>query len=295
MTTYTAFTTCPGREPAEALGELLESLTPEPYGIGVFEIEDGSDRWEVGGFFMEEPDEIALLILAASQGAQPFVVSELPEIDWVAKVRRELAPVTAGRFFIYGSHDADKLPPAALGLNIDAAMAFGTGHHGTTKGCLLALDRLAKTRPARVADIGCGTAVLAMGAAKLWPDLAPVMASDNDPIAVETAAANVAGNGLEGRVICLEATGFDHPALHKAGPYDIILANILKMPLIDLAPDLAAHLAPGGRAILSGLLMTQAGDVTAAYVAQGLVPEAREDLGEWSTLVLVKPGASATG
>lgn len=289
MTTYTAFTTCPGRPAAEALAELVEDLDPTPYGVGVFEIEDGSDRWEVGAYFTESPDEVALALLAASQHANPFVVSQLPDIDWVAHVRRELAPVTAGRFFLYGSHDADKLPPEALGLNIDAAMAFGTGHHGTTKGCLLALDRLADTAPRRIADIGCGTAVLAMGAAKLWPDLPhPVMASDNDPIAVETAAANVAGNDLAGRVACFEATGFEHPDHAAAAPYDIVLANILKAPLIALAPDMARHLAPGGRAILSGLLTVQADEVAAAYAAEGMALESRDDLGEWSTLVVRK-------
>lgn len=289
MTTYTAFTTCPGRPAAEALAEHVEDLDPTPYGVGVFEIEDGSDRWEVGAYFTEAPDEVALALLAASQNANPFVVSQLPDIDWVAHVRRELAPVVAGRFFLYGSHDADKLPADALGLNIEAAMAFGTGHHGTTRGCLLALDRLAGTSPQRIADIGCGTAVLAMGAAKLWPGLAhPVMASDNDPIAVETAAANVAGNDLAGRVTCFEATGFDHPDHATAAPYDIVLANILKAPLIALAPDMARHLAPGGRAILSGLLCVQADDVAAAYAAEGMALEAREDLGEWSTLVVRK-------
>lgn len=288
-TTWTAFTTCAGREPAEALGEQLEGLTTEPYGIGVFEIEDGSDRWEVGAYFLEAPDEVALALLAAAAGAQPFVVSELPDVDWVAKVKRELAPVSAGRFFVYGSHDADRLPEGALGLRIDAAMAFGTGHHGTTQGCLRALDRLADSAPRRIADIGCGTAVLAMGAAKLFQDLSnPVMASDNDVIAVDTARANVADNGLAGRVQCFEATGFDHPD-HAAGGYDIVLANILKAPLIALAPDMAAHLAPGGRAILSGLLVVQAEDVIAAYLAEGLTLEAREDLGEWSTLVMRRP------
>ncbi len=289
MTTYTAFTTCPGRPAAEALAELVEAVEPAPYGVGVFEIEDGSDRWEVGAYFTETPDEVALLLLAASQNANPFVVSELPDIDWVAKVKRELAPVEAGRFFVYGSHDADRVPATAIGLHIDAAMAFGTGHHGTTKGCLLALDRLADTRPQRIADIGCGTAVLAMGAAKLWPDLPqPVLASDNDVIAVDTAAANVLANGLDGKVLAFEAVGFDHPDHDAAAPYDIVLANILKAPLIDLAPDMDRHLAPGGRAILSGILTTQADEVTAVYEALGMTLERRDDLGEWSTLVLRK-------
>jgi ribosomal protein L11 methyltransferase len=142
MPTYTALTKLTSSEAAYALSEAMENMTPEPTGVGVFEMEDGSGLWEVGGYFTEEPDEIELLVLAQAFGAKPFLVSELPEIDWVAKVRRDLAPVEAGRFFVYGSHDADKLPEGRVGLLIEASMAFGTGHHGTTLGCLRALDRL---------------------------------------------------------------------------------------------------------------------------------------------------------
>ena len=130
-----------GKEPAEALGEALERLDPAPTGVGVFEIEDGSGQWEVGSYFLEAPDEIALALLAAAFDSRPFAVSELPETDWVAKVKRELTPVRAGRFFVYGSHDADQIPTGVEPLLIEAAMAFGTGHHGTTLGCLQALDR----------------------------------------------------------------------------------------------------------------------------------------------------------
>lgn len=286
MATYTAFTTLSSRAEAEALAERLEDLDEAPYGVGVFEIEDGSDRWEVGSYWHEAPDQAALALLAVLHGAQPFAVSELPETDWVAHVRRELQPVEAGRFFVYGSHDADKVPAGVEALLIEAAMAFGTGHHGTTKGCLLAIDALDRqgVRPQRVVDIGCGTAVLAMAAARIWPN--PVLASDNDPIAVEVAAANVAANGLTGRVECLLAEGFDHPRLHAAAPFDLVLANILKGPLIDLAPDMAAHVAPGGHVVLSGLLVVQAEEVTDAYRRAGFTLVDRNDLGEWSTLVL---------
>jgi hypothetical protein len=143
MPTYTALTTLPGKAPAEALGEALESLSPEPTGVGVFEIEDDSGLWEVGAYFTEAPDEAGLALLATIHGAKDFTVSELPETDWVAHVKRELAPVVAGRFFVYGSHDADKVPADKVPLLIEAAMAFGTGHHGTTQGCLRAIDRLA--------------------------------------------------------------------------------------------------------------------------------------------------------
>ena len=195
---------------AEALGTAMERLDPEPTGVGVFEVEDGSGLWEVGGYFVETPDEAALAVLAAAFGAKPFVVSELPETDWVAKVKRELAPVEAGRFFVYGSHDADKVPANAEPLLIEAAMAFGTGHHGTTLGCLLALDKVVNDGVAvgSTLDVGCGTAVLAMAAARIWDH--EVVASDIDAVAVEVAEANMRANGLEGRVLCLEATGTDH-------------------------------------------------------------------------------------
>lgn len=289
MPTFTALTTLPGQDAAEALAEALEASSPEPTGVGVFEIEDGSGLWEVGAYYVEPPDRSVLLLLSTAFGANPFQVSELPEIDWVAKVRRDLAPVEAGRFWLYGSHDADKVPPGVIPLQIEATVAFGTGHHGTTLGCLRAVDRLAAAGMAarNVADIGSGTGVLAMAAARLWP-AAAIIASDIDEVAVEVALANAAINDLADRVPCVEAAGFDHPDLAARAPYDLIFANILKGPLIELAPAMAAHAAPGGVLILSGLLTTQAEDVTAAYVAAGFAPTAREDIGDWSTLVLTR-------
>ena len=295
MPTYAALTTLAGEAPAQALAEALARIEPTPTGVGVCEIEDGSGCWEVAAYFDAAPEGAALALLAVAFAARPFAVSELPEIDWVAKVKRELSPVEAGRFFVYGSHDADKVPEGAVALLIEAAMAFGTGHHGTTLGCLRALDRLDRAGIVgrNVADIGCGTAVLAMAAARIWPN--PVIASDIDMVAVEVAEANVAVNDLTGRVICIEAAGFDHPRLHAAAPFDVIFANILKGPLISLAPDLAAHLAPGGRAILSGLLNSQADAVVAAYAAQGIDVESREEIGDWTTLVLVQNSHAAVG
>ncbi|MDB2398850.1 50S ribosomal protein L11 methyltransferase [Planktomarina sp.] len=286
MLTYTALTTLPGKSQAEALGEALEALEPAPTGVGVFEVEDGKGIWEVGGYFLGAPDDIDLALLSAAFGAGPFVVSEVPDQDWVAKVRRELPPVEVGRFFVYGSHDAALLPEGRIGLLIEAAMAFGTGHHGTTLGCLRAYDRLLDDgqRFDNVLDLGCGTAVLAMSAARMGA--AHVLASDIDPVAVEVALANVKANGLVGRVACVESIGFDSPVLRAGAPFDLIFANILKGPLIELAPDMAAHLAPGGRAILSGLLIEQAGEIIEVYQGQGLALETREDLGEWSALTL---------
>ncbi|NDR55087.1 50S ribosomal protein L11 methyltransferase [Aliiruegeria sabulilitoris] len=288
MPTFTALTTLAGKEQAEALGTAMENLSPEPTGVGVFEIEDGSGLWEVGGYFIEQPDEIALALLAAAHGAKDFAVSELPETDWVAKVKRELAPVRAGRFYLYGSHDAETVPDDVEPLLIEAAMAFGTGHHGTTLGCLKALDRLvtAGHEALPVADIGCGTAVLAMAAARIWPGT--VFASDIDPVAVEVAQANAEANGLADRLRCIEATGFDHPELAAAAPFGLIFANILKAPLVALAPAISKALKPEGFAILSGLLNEQAPDVVAAYADEGMIVHDREQIGEWTTLCLRK-------
>jgi ribosomal protein L11 methyltransferase len=288
MTTFTALTTLVGKDAAEALGEAMETLWPEPTGIGVFEIEDGSGLWEVGGYFEDQPDDTELALLSAAFGARRFVISEIPETDWVAKVRRELVPVEAGRFFVYGSHDADKVPEGCEPLLIEAAMAFGTGHHGTTLGCLRALDHLANDGfvGKSVVDVGCGTAVLAMGAARIWPGV--VLASDIDEVAVEVAEANVTANGLSGRVKCVEAAGFDHPDLAASAPFDLVFANILKAPLIDLAPDMARNIRSGAFVILSGILNEQADEVVGVYAGNGIEVARRQEIGEWTTLTLSK-------
>ena len=288
MPTFTALTTLPGKPQAEALGEAMERLEPVPTGVGVFEVEDGSGLWEVGGYFTEPPDVAALALLSVAFGARDFTVSELPETDWVAHVRRELAPVEAGRFFVYGSHDADKLPEGRIPLLIEAAMAFGTGHHGTTLGCLRALDRLIGGGfvGEKVADIGCGTAVLAMAAARVWDGA--IIASDIDQVAVDVAEANLRANDMAGRVRCVEAAGFAHPDLAALAPYDLIFANILKGPLVALAPDLAAHLRAGGYAILSGILNEQAEDVISVYARSGVNLVESEEIGDWTTLLLQK-------
>ncbi len=288
MPTFTAFTTLNGREPAEKLGAALERLDPEPMGIGVIAIEDGSGDWEVGGYFTNAPETAGLALLAAAFGAKPFVVSELPETDWVAHVKRELSPVRAGRFFVYGSHDADRLPADATGLLIEAAMAFGTGHHGTTLGCLRALDRLVTDgfQAKSVADIGCGTAVLAMAAAHCYD--AGIIASDIDQVAVDVAAANVKANGLTDRVKCVLSAGFDHPELAGAAPFDLIFANILKRPLIELSPAMSKATSEGGCVILSGILTSQADAIVSVYAINGYNLRERADIVDWTTLILEK-------
>ncbi len=213
-------------------------------------------------------------------------MARVEDRDWVAQVRAELTPVAAGRFVVFGSHDRDRLPANRIGLEIEAAQAFGTGHHATTQGCLTALDRLARRGlvARRVADIGGGTGVLAMAAAALWP--AAAIAGDIDPLATATARANVAANGLSRRVACVTAAGLRHPRLHAGAPYDLVFANILAGPLRRLAPQLAAHQPRGGVAILSGILARQAAGVAAVYRAWGYLPQDAVRIGDWTTLVL---------
>jgi ribosomal protein L11 methyltransferase len=288
MTTFAALTTLSNQTDAEALAEDLERIDPEPTGIGTFEIEDGSGTWEVGAYFEGKPDEAGLALLAVMHNAKPFVVSEVPQEDWVAKVRRELTPVPAGRFFVYGSHDADKVPDGVVPLLIEASMAFGTGHHGTTQGCLLALDHLinenALTGP--VLDLGCGTAVLAMAAAAVSE--LTVLASDIDEVAVDVAQANLAANGMTGRVACFEAAGLDHTEIKQAAPFGLIFANILKGPLVELAPEITDSLVSGGFVILSGILNEQADEVVDVYCRIGNSLVSRKEIGEWTTIILQK-------
>ncbi|MEO1611839.1 MAG: 50S ribosomal protein L11 methyltransferase [Pseudomonadota bacterium] len=285
MTTFTA-TTSVAKAGAAPLADLLEGLDPAPYGVGVFEIEDGSGLWEVAAYFMEAPDEVALALAAAAFGARPFAVSEIGERDWVSEVRRELAPVRAGRFLVHGAHDRIAARNMRHALEIEAAMAFGTGHHGTTRGCLNALDRLAKMgfRPRRIADIGCGTGVLAMAAASLWKR--PCVASDIDPVAVATAKANFRANGLTFGGRLARAAGFRSNVVRREAPYHLIFANILANPLKRLAPDMARHTAHGGVIVLSGVLNEQRAGVESVYLGNGFRRMWISRDGEWSTLVL---------
>lgn len=285
--TYSAITTTTDLDKAEAMAAACENLWPEPTGVGSFEVEDGSGLYEVAAYFTEKPDLAGLALIAAMHGGKEWVVSEVPDVDWVAHVRRELAPVEAGRFFVYGSHDADKVPADRVPLLIEASMAFGTGHHSTTLGCLRAVDRIANDgfAAAKTADIGCGTAVLAMAAAKIWPGTT-VLASDIDAVAVDVANVNLRANDMEGEVLCLESAGFDAPTIAETGPYDLIFANILKGPLIMIAPDMAANTVKGGKVILSGILNEQADSVVSVYEGVGFNLINRELITDWTTLTM---------
>lgn len=288
LSTYTAFTTLTGRDPAEALGEALEALRPAPTGVGVFEIEDGSGDWEVGAYFVETPDRAALMLLATLHNARDFAVSKLEDQDWVAQVRRELSPVEAGRFVVHGGHDTHRIPLSKTGIRIEAAMAFGTGHHETTRGCLLLIEGLVRSgyAPRRIADLGCGTAVLGIAAAKTWRR--PVLATDIDTVAVATARENIRVNGCQPWVTSSLAVGTRSGRYRERAPFDLILANILAAPLKRLAPQISMHLSPGGCAILSGLLTRQIGGVEAVYRGHGLIVQKRLTLGDWTSLVVRK-------
>ena len=288
MTTFTALTTLPGKINASDLGDALERLTPEPIGVGVFELEDGSGLWEVGAYFSEKPDDISLALLAAVFQAEEFKISELPQIDWVSKVQRSLKPVVAGRFFVYGSHDSDKVPPDCEPLLIEASMAFGTGHHGTTKGCLLALEQLIKVgfKAKNVIDVGCGTAVLAMAAARIFS--ANVIASDIDSVAHSVAKMNILANGLDRNIQCFEASGFAHEQIKTKNPFDLIFANILLAPLLGLATDISKYSLSGGYVVLSGILSEQAELVVKKYTGVGFSLSNQIEIGEWVTIIFRK-------
>jgi ribosomal protein L11 methyltransferase len=285
MPLFRAITAVRGEAAAHALSDALDDLDPAPLAGEIHDHDDGSGLWDVGGLFDHDPDPVALALVARANGAPDFTVAKVEDRDWVAQVRAELTPVEAGRFVVYGSHDRARIGPHRIGLEIEAAEAFGTGHHATTQGCLQALDRLARRgfRPRRVADIGGGTGVLAMAATSVWP--ARAIAGDIDPLATRTARANVAANGLADRVACVTAAGFRNPRLRGGAPYDLVFANILAGPLRRMGGEMAGHQAPGGRAILSGILARQAKGVTAVYRSWGYVPEETVRIGEWATLV----------
>ena len=288
MTTFTALTTLLGRQNAANLGDALERLSPEPIGIGVFELEDGSGLWEVGAYFSEAPNDVSLALLAAAFQADDFKISELPQVDWVSKVQRSLKPVIAGRFFVYGAHDKGKVPRNCKPLLIEASMAFGTGHHGTTKGCLLALEYLLNDGldAKNIIDVGCGTAVLAMAAASVFS--ANVTAVDIDAVAVSVAKTNVQANDLDRNIRCFEANGFGHGQVNSIEIFDLIFANILMAPLLSMAEDMSRHTVSGGYVILSGILTEQAELVTNEYIDVGFSLSKQITIAEWSTLIFSK-------
>ena len=250
-------------------------------------------RWQLFVYLSGEQDEAdtaALRKLAAAVlgRASALSVEALPETDWVAKSLQGLPPVRAGRFFVFGAHDTGRAPVNAVNLRIEAGAAFGTGHHGTTAGCLMAIDRLVRSRPVLNAlDIGTGSGVLAIAIAKTAK--APVLASDIDPVAVRIARENVRLNGVARYVRTVAAANLTKGVFALRTPFDLIVANILAGPLVALAPAIAAKLASGGTVILSGLLPGQRARIVAAYRGQRLALVRSAVLDGWLTLTFTRP------
>lgn len=294
-----------------------ECLDPDDTACAAFEGEDG--RWQLAIHFRAVPDEAALRALLEmaldGKAAEALTIEPVASADWVAQSLAGLAPVRAGRFIVHGAHDRARVKLNDIGIEIEAALAFGTGHHGTTRGCLLALDDLAKRwrrsqippvsapsrrsrwlavavprkrgRTKKVLDIGTGSGVLAMAAAKAFRT--PVVASDIDRVAVIAAKENVRLNHAAPAITLVHAAGAGVRAITRRGPFDLIFANILLGPLLRLAVPIRRLAAPGARVVLSGLLPAHANAVIAAYRAQGLVLERRIPLDGWMTLVLKNP------
>ena len=270
------------------MAQALERLAPPPLGTSFVELDSNAGMWEVGAYFANPPDEVGLALLSAAYSAKRFVVSELPDVDWVSKAQRQLHPVWAGRYWIFGCHSKERLPAGLIPIRIDSTMAFGTGHHATTQGCLVALDAIVSKGSAlgNVADIGCGTAVLAIAAAK--SGAVGVTASDLDPVAIEVAKKNVAANDMEHQITCIQAHGLEHPVHQGHRPYSLVFANILNDTLIQLADSMRDFVIPGGFAVLSGILSEQAREIVSAYVMAGFREADRSDIDEWATLTMIR-------
>jgi ribosomal protein L11 methyltransferase len=272
---------------------VVETFDPAEAASAAFENE-ATGLWEVEVYFAEEPnrDNIRELvrIAAGDEAAKAAEFDTLAEKDWVKASLEGLTMVEAGRFLVHGGHDRGRVPLNRIGIEIEAALAFGTGHHGTTRGCLLALDSILKQRkPRHVLDVGTGTGVLAIAAARALH--APVALGDIDPVSVEAAASNARLNKAAAYLKPVVARGVQHPALMSGKPYDLIFANILAKPLRLLAPSIAGVASHDAALILSGLLGRDVAGVLSAYAAQGFYLRHRGDLEGWATLVLTRGGA----
>jgi ribosomal protein L11 methyltransferase len=278
---------------AEAVAAKLEAAeSPAALAISLFEC--GPGQIEVSAHYAEHPSREQLIQLiegvAGEEDLGALKIEALAPKNWVAEAESLRGPVCAGRFLVHGCHDRGKMPAGRFTLEIDAGLAFGTAHHATTRGCLIALDRLLKRRrPAHVLDIGTGTGILAIAAAKALGR--PVIASDMDPVAVAVAAENASRNGVRSHVRVMQAVGLAHPAL-RCAKADLLFANLLLRPLLELAPAFARALRPGGMCVLSGILDIQARQVEARFRALGFRLDSRILLDGWTTLLLRRGSTS---
>lgn len=276
------------RVAAQRIADMIAE-TFDPTEVAVANFERGEDDWVVEVFAGDafDPERLRELVefAAGAELAAATTFSAVEEKDWVAASLEGLAPVKVGPFMVHGAHDRARVPDCVIGIEIEAALAFGTGHHGTTQGCLGAIaDAARRGRPRRILDVGTGTGVLAIAAARRFHTF--VVASDIDIVAVRTARANARANKAGPGVRLLHAAGTGAPGIIAGAPYDLILANILLPPLKRLARPLRGLLAPGGRIVLSGLLVAQVPAALAAYGAQGLHLVSKRQIEGWATLVL---------
>lgn len=289
------------REEAEALAEDIGefALRDSPPVLMTSEADPARpDQWRLDAYFEAQPDAAdleRLLSLAPSAAGTAPDVRRVEDEDWVTLSQQGLEPIHAGRFYVHTPAHRDSIPPDMIAFEVDAGRAFGTGQHETTMGCLLALDRLKSDGESfdNIVDLGTGTGLLAFAAMRLWPE-ARATASDIDPVAIEVAAENAEINSVPlgragGQCDLIVAAGLDHQRLEARSPYDLIIANILAGPLIELAPAVASALAPGGSLLLAGLLESQRPRVEEAYRGQGLMSAFSVLRGEWPSLVLTKP------
>ncbi|MER8981853.1 50S ribosomal protein L11 methyltransferase [Mesorhizobium sp. M0140] len=270
MTQTRLYFTTGKTESVSIFAALEAAFEEEGLPIAVLEVDEDKDIHEVSLYADGDVDAVETRlkdILAGLALSKPIKREALPDIDWVAHSLEELKPVRAGRFFVHGAHDRRKRHSGELAIEIEAGLAFGTGHHGTTAGCLEMLERVVRREhPRNALDLGTGSAVLAIAVAKLAH--IPVLATDIDPVAVRVAAANARLNHVKALVETATAPGFHHPIFGKRAPFDLIVANILARPLMRLAPQMAGHIALGGSVVLSGILERQRDAVISAYVGQ---------------------------
>lgn len=277
--------------PSAAAGTAEDAFNDSALAVSGFETDEANHIWTFELLYEEAPDmeDIArrLMVLAALHDVplpKPDM-QKLEQQDWLAQVARSFPPLSIGRFYIYGSHVEDAVPAGSIPIQVNAGAAFGSGEHGTTRCCLEALEWLSKKRKFRnILDMGCGSGILAIGAAKLWK--VNVVAVDIDPVAVRVTEENIAINRETVRITAAVSDGYACETIKRGKPFDLIVSNILARPLIAFAPDLVKNLADDGMAVLSGLLTSQESQVLAAHKMQGLHLEKRFVYQEWCTLVL---------